>query len=127
MTLTEFLLARIADDEAVARKVPGQHFSTWNRSWDAGFRDLVIDAGEGGRLVTLPETMDEHVCRWDPARVLAECAAKRAIVEEHGPVGVDCRSCGVADEHGVDYPCPTLRILAAVYAEHPDYQEVWHV
>ena len=81
MTLTEFLEARISEDEAFARKVPGMRFSTWNRSWEAGFRDLVLDDGVDGRYVRLPESMDEHICRWDPARVLAECATKRAIIE----------------------------------------------
>ena len=80
MTLTEFLLARIAEDEAVATLVQS---------------------------------------------VLAEDAAKRAIVALHGPVGIDCRSCGTAYEHGVDYPCPTLRALAVPYANHPDYDQAW--
>ena len=76
------------------------------------------------------------------ARVLAECAAKRAIIEEHSPVDYSgigmkspnaCNLCGVEktmsdwewDENS--YPCNTLRALAAIYAGHPDYQEAWAV
>jgi len=49
------------------------------------------------------------------ARVLAECAAKRAIIEtfpvkngEHGPLG-----------------SRVLETLAAVHKNHPDYREDW--
>lgn len=78
-----------------------------------------------------------HVAHHDPARAFAECAAKRAIIEMHKVIvvwpegtggskyytgGVDvCASC---DER-THVPCPTLRALAAVYADHPDYQQEW--
>ena len=111
VTLTEFLLARIAEDEAAAREVPGDgEFCTWNRSWDGSpTRDLVVD---GERITPLPMTMDEHICRWDPARVLAECEAKRWLVflSEHG--------CGDDYER-------VQQALALPYAAHPDYDEEW--
>ena len=61
------------------------------------------------------------------SRVLAEVEAKRTILELHadlhecpgvGPGGWD----GVADR---DQPCPTLRHLAAVYADHAGYNPEW--
>ena len=60
MTLTEFLLARIAEDEAVARD--------WRHH-----RGKVSVLGGG--------TGYEAWC--NPARVLAECEAKRRIVEQY--------------------------------------------
>jgi hypothetical protein len=60
-----------------------------------------------------------HIARWDPARVLAECEAKRRIVElvldrpirDHG----DCKC----------ESCWTLRLVALPYADHPDYRAEW--
>lgn len=55
--------------------------------------------------------------------VLAECAAKRKIVEECGP-GVD-EVCQSYAGNYVYAPCPTLRAVAVPYADHPDYQQEW--
>ena len=130
-TLTEFLLQRITEDEAVARGSMaggGGRWASWNRSWDDGqHRDLAID---GARVATLPIDIDEHVCRHDPVRILAECEAKRRIIELHTKAGADdwyrgsCRICGESD---VDYPCDTLKALALPYAEHSDYRAEWAI
>ena len=67
------------------------------------------------------------------ARLRAECQAKRAIIEHHelsDQFGTPARIC-LACTGGGEYnyaeasPCPTLRHLAAVYANHPDYREEW--
>lgn len=78
-----------------------------------------------------------HIARNDPARVLATCKAHRAIVEEHGSREVAsldretwgqpflvCRRCheGVRQ---VVAPCPTLRALASIWADHDSYDERW--
>jgi uncharacterized protein DUF6221 len=122
MTLSEFLLARIAEDEATAER--------WPAAPDYGF-------GPDGKL-----WMDSrgHPI-WAPReRVLAECAAKRRIAELHKPArdeswlgtyeyGTACLVC--VDFHAdVDccnqpYPCPTLKAVAASYADHPDYDSRW--
>lgn len=70
-------------------------------------------------------------------RVLAECAAKQAIIAEHGDEEVAsldratwgqaflvCRVCAVGDRQVVA-PCPTIRALSAVYKDHPDYRQEW--
>jgi len=71
-------------------------------------------------------------------RVLAECQAKRAIIDAH-PItsdvievstrikhGYACETCfsygDVVEDHGY---CDTIRALAAVYKDHPDYQQEW--
>lgn len=75
-------------------------------------------------------------------RVLAECAAKRVIIEQHEPVNYSslgmaspnaCSLCG-ADRGMHDwewvqdsFPCPTVRALAAVYKDHTDYKQEWSV
>ena len=122
MTITEFLLARIAEDEAVARAAiaPDQMHPYGDRSIPA------IKPDGWGALVDnyLGGPMGAHCARHTPTRVLAECAAKRAIVTAHEADGFDCRECG--DRYGQSpYPCMTLLHLAAVYAGHPDYLPEW--
>ncbi len=115
LPLTDFLLARIAEDEEIARAVlDGDDYSVSGRA------------------------LMEHVARHDPARVLAECEAKGLIVELHSGTtdalwygvrmpddGMGCRTCGEVGEYAVPWPCATVRALAAVYAEHPDYRNEW--
>jgi len=123
MTLTDFLLARIAEDEERASRTSYY----WN---------------EGPDLLDHIET--HHVDL--TARVLAECEAKRRIVALHRParfidvsIGVNstvCLICHFANEHYPDaegiprlmqelHPCGTLRYLALPYADHPDYRREW--
>lgn len=121
MTLTEFLEARIAEDEAKAR------------AWDAAYNNpgpvpeyhYQIARKHRQEWPTLWESLDNFT----PRRVLAECAAKRAIIEQH-PRDDDgfcydstthARGCKWA------HPCPTLRALAAVYKDHPDYRQEWEL
>ena len=118
MTLTEFLLERIVEDEEAAQSV--------------------LDARPEGRysdgawaVANLPEPTCSHVLRHGPIRVLAECEAKRRIVEEVHYDGRSgdyvapwCTTCS-DDENLVNLPCPTLRLLALPYADHPDYQPEW--
>lgn len=119
MDIAEFLLARIAEDEAKAQEI--RAFTD---------RAAVARLSDHGTGVLLGE-----VVVFDPARVLAECEAKRRIVELHKPWhgSYECPTCadGASEDHGevvVDRlraPCPTLRLLAPPYADHPDYQPVW--
>ena len=121
MTLTEFLLARIAEDE----ELPGVateriyvcddgHIETPTEQWDDGSDRL-------------PNHYNSWRSVYDPARVLAECAAKRAIVEVHEPFQSETRGecCWICGPGGAPWPCETLRALAKVYADHPDYLPEW--
>lgn len=120
LTLTDFLLARIAEDEAAAQ------YST--AMW-----------------ASVPST----------ARVLAECGAKRRIVEWHKnwpvlaetPMEFETETTGTditamtirasrrimwlteqeyRDRFGSEPPSsPILLMLAAVYSDHPDYRDEW--
>lgn len=65
----------------------------------------------------------EHIARWDPARVLAECESKRLIVDLHQLIPADggwqCFTCARVDESGWSIPAPsegeacrTLALLA---------------
>lgn len=92
LTLTEFLLARIAEDEVTARTA------------------LVVDGRQVWQVqdwIELDNEVLAHTDRHDPHRVLAECEAKRRIVNI------------VPDLQGV------LGALALPYANHPDFREEW--
>jgi hypothetical protein len=66
--------------------------------------------------------------------VLREVAAKRAILALHQECPEwrgTCETC-LSDRREYaelwcpdDWPCATLRALAAVYSDHPDYDSEW--
>ena len=96
MTLTEILLARIAEDKVRA--------------------DDAWKAVDNGAIVWDRIHPDVRAAIWTPDRVLAECEAKRRIVEAFGDYD--------PEDHW-DFQTFPLRALAAVYADHPDYDETW--
>lgn len=102
MTVAEFLEARIAEDEAaVERRGYGAHFI---RATDA----------YGTFNQRCPD------CLGLPARerTLAECAAKRALVGfyKNGAIG---------EMYDGEKWTSQLAAFAAVYKDHPDYQQEW--
>jgi hypothetical protein len=122
--LPDFLLARIAEDEAVAQaatvgpwEVRPYWFTSNGRSW-ATVPDIVdeeIDAEDG-----------VHIARWDPARVLAECKAKRRIVTRY----VRARALVGKHPHAATADAALLHVLtelALPYADHPDYRPEWRI
>lgn len=123
--LAEFLLARIAEDEAVARAAitrtsDGEH-ARWvaTEDGDSVYLDIL-----GATVATGPYgggIGDEahHIGRWDPARVLAECEARRRIVLLTG--AAEDGSDALLDQVRV----VTLKLLALPYADHDGYREEW--
>jgi hypothetical protein len=104
--LTEFLFARIADDEKWARARRDEDF----RKHRVGRRP--------------------HLAPDDAERVLAQCAAWRNVVELHS-ADHECTVPGngyagvFAADGSMPTICPTMLALASVYAGHPDYREEW--
>jgi hypothetical protein len=129
MTLTDFLQARIDEDEKAAQT----KFTS---------RRMI-----GGKMVEIPIPSRSGTWAWSPDRVLAECEAKRLIVALHTPyervycdhsddytmksAGTACEFCDIEGDGGEPepewYPCRHLRLLALPYADHPDYQEGWRL
>lgn len=60
---------------------------------------------------------------FDADNVLADIAAKRAILALHS--GDDDWPCQSAAGNWVYEPCPTLRLLASIYADRSGYDESW--
>lgn len=102
-TIAEFLLTRVAADEAVARAVAGR-----------GVHD------------DRPE-VKEWIGLANPQRMLDWSRLRRELVALHSPrdpaaedpATATCAECGHA------MPCRTMMLLANLYADHPDFQEQW--
>ena len=110
MTITEFLLARIEEDEQAAK---GVHRGRWN-----------------SKTALLDHDLYGHISRQHPARVLAECDAKRRIVEQawklEFEIDGEWGSSRSVEEMQADGVCPgIIATLASVYADHPDFQDEW--
>ena len=117
--LDQFLLARIAEDKRIAADAAA---ARGRQDWDVG--------GTGP-----PEPAAEHVARHDPARVLAECAAKRRLVMACRDSRPDLHFLGARPPGMADFPLTpsdqhqlaalTLALLALPYADHHDYRQDW--
>lgn len=166
-TLTDFLLARIAEDESAARAATQGRWEYRNPYSVAGVggafakpgkctlchagppiwtgrRDIngtVMEAHvhlfepfdhsivvlEGGDVLTVVPDADEyghideadgaHIARHDPARVLADCEARRKVVRNAQTY--------LPGESGYGAATYAVQCLAAVYSDHPDYDETW--
>lgn len=108
MTLTEFLDARISEDARCGVMLQPHTYecNAWGDEWGP------CDCG----------------------RNAAECAAKRALLALHEPKPGDFRSdlfcdwCSSGNSEGLSptaWPCENLLIIAAVYADHRDYDSTW--
>jgi hypothetical protein len=128
--LADFLLARITEDESTARgstagpwrwfpgraglpaflESTGAKATHWVEGQSFEAPTVVLGTNQGSMLRVRGRDA-EHIAAWHPTRVLAECRAKRQLVEAVG-----------ADDATRDL---VLRSLAVIYADHPDYREEW--
>lgn len=124
-TLTQWLLEQIAADEAQAR--------------------LAIESRGEVAYADEPEVPDMGLAAYEdapiptvligPERVLAECEAKRRIVDLHVGEVIEmegvivlsiCEVCHDSEMHtAAHWPCATIKAIASVYADHPDFREEW--
>lgn len=119
MTLTEFLLARIREDERAAReaKIYGGTLITLS-----GWVEIGSDQADKA---------EAHFARHEPARVLAECVAKRAVVEEAQYTTEQWDESSMATGmdpvlgRATDPGRMILRLLTLPYVDHPDYRQEW--
>lgn len=116
MEIAEFISARLAEDQKAARGLATR---------------LVASYGVGGPAAAA------FWNRFDEDRARREIAFKRAVLADHEPYDCGeppvprCRRCASDDAYpsGVAvmeaFPCTTLRQLASVWNEHPDYRAEW--
>lgn len=139
MSIAEFILARIVEKEASAKSA---YPSPWRAGGDPGgyvWTGADDDPDDGptvyvnGGIYANQRRTAEHIARAaDPDRSVAECEVHRRIVELHdGP-----HECSTYDHTGdVDNctwclhaeDCSTLRLLASLWADHPDFDARWRL
>jgi hypothetical protein len=144
--IVAFIEARLAEDKAAAKACPLEHWEANGPPRDGRYIGppewyLVgrVDAHTGHLLAEGSQIHDrDHVClihaaRHDPARVLRDVEAKRAILMRYET------ACRQADVAAVDGGGPEqqawekiagaleldVRSLATVWSDHPEYQEGW--
>lgn len=146
--LVAFAAARLDEDEGAADAAGGER---WEVGGDADDADVPADRGGNSWIAVGPWDggMDcaeaAHIARHDPARVLREVEAKRAIIgsqtSDHAPVetmyGLCCRTCvdwqdapvaeGGETEFGIaipqQWPCRVARSAVASWSDHPEYRK----
>ncbi|MFD4658014.1 DUF6221 family protein [Kitasatospora sp. NPDC058444] len=145
--LAEFLSARIADDETIARDAGGRSWEWRHRGtgelWHPEPGAYLAGGGEylgiGGNrhggatlcgVTMTPHTDAVHIAHHDPARALADVAAKRRIIDRYTSAVADAAedADGYFDENRAEdarHLRPVLRLLALPYRDHPDYQPEW--
>lgn len=111
-TITEFILARVAEDEATARYATtrGPINERDTEGWWFGHY--------------------QHYTRHSPERVLAECEAKRRIAalvwtQEFVVDGEWGSGRTIEEMKRAGILPPALCAMAAIWADHPDYREEW--
>ena len=113
--LAAFLRARLDEDETTV--AAAEAFDAW---WPAHAVRHNSRSPVAAR--------EAFMAGWDAsrARALREAAAKRSLLALHWPAPrpsprpPDCAEC-----RPPVWPCDTLRALAAVYSDHPDYRQEW--
>jgi hypothetical protein len=104
--LTEFLLARIDEDEDRAQQAVDAHGPGHPWPW------RVLSGCVTKRLI-----MAAH--RDAGPGVDGEAAAEDALKDRV------CATCSEHDGTATAWPCYTLRVIALDYVEHPDYEWEW--
>lgn len=117
--LIAFLNARLDEDEAAAKAAwrgdGWRHENMPDEVWTGR-------SAPGHTPIPIAKAWDqptaEHIARHDPARVLADVAAKRAVIAA-------CAHNLEYEDYGYTLAERVLRALALPYAEHEDYKPHW--
>lgn len=142
MELVDFLRARLDEDEAVARRACEYAEASWKL--DEEFGETVLwwapephiaemERQKGLTVVsdqwrgqTIDQRIAPHVARHDPARVLAEVEAKRAIVDLMAGVLAAAKGDSEVDHYGgLSAAEETLTLFARPFRDHPDFDPAW--
>ena len=116
--LVRFLLDRIAEDRLAAiGSAPGPWSVVDDRGPDGIAHCLYFQGGYYISETLINRPTAEHIARHHPIRIIAECDAKRRIVQECLALGEEVYNASSADV--------ILAALALPYADHPGYRPEW--
>jgi hypothetical protein len=112
MEITEFIRARISEDEELATAASEEMPL-------GGHRDR-IDAHD---------PVAEFLAQWNPEHVMYMCMLRRHGLQTHRPIVSDLgwRSCATCDDRRgrSGWPCRSLLLLANEWLEHPAFHVEW--
>jgi hypothetical protein len=119
--LVTFLRARLDEDE---REATWAAEEAGGAVWTIRSIDVVL-FDDTDRYVSgnAQNEVRDHIARHDPARVLDDVAAKRRIVDEAERYSPELEH-GDNGEWALEM---VLRLLAAPFAQHPDFDPAWSV
>ena len=122
LSIVDFLNARLTEDENAARLAFAEHNQA-EAEWTE-IRSGAIQLGPNeDELITFDLGVSRHIVRHDPARVLREVTAKRALLTEHTP---NRDICDAHDPITLETePCNVILALAAIYSDHESYLDEW--
>ncbi|TDC69578.1 hypothetical protein E1200_08095 [Actinomadura sp. GC306] len=128
MDLVEFLRARLARDEQIARDCSGLPWKTAPSGTIQTDPQPPDDPGDAAYVAKAENgAYAEHIARHDPSRTLAHVAAVRQLVDDYekqawildrGHRTPELEAAQVVREN-------VLRRLALPYASHPAYRDDW--
>lgn len=127
--LAAWLLEQIAEDERIAREAtPGPWMAL--DSGVVSYDDPGDESGQGVWPVDVTQSNRDrqdraHIVTWNPRRAIAECEAKRRIIErwraaDESATNAPDYSGGLA--HGLE---EAIYLLAQPYADRPGWREEW--
>ncbi|MGA6873084.1 DUF6221 family protein [Streptomyces pratensis] len=137
--LVQFLRARLDEDAetALSAALGRSKYAAWRADETDVYTQEVILSGHAHRVAdtgpTYPGADDyeedaaraTHIARHDPARVLREVEAKRALLSRYEAMTADVLVVTGREAILSEYRRIILPGLALPYADHPDYQETW--
>ncbi|MGP4024012.1 DUF6221 family protein [Actinomadura sp. 3N407] len=123
MDLVEFLRARLARDEQIARAcsgIPWKATPSGTIHTDTQDDPAYVASAEN-------EAYSEHIARHDPSRTLDEVAATRQIIDDYEKQAwiLDQGHRTPELEAAQAVRETVLRCLALTYASHPAYRDDW--
>ena len=137
MTIEEFIRARLDEDErAVVAASVEYEGETWTAAGDS-VNTITVSNIAATVEKTYSQGVAEHIARHDPARVLRQAGITRALVAGHtrddwfefaDETTGSCKACSnycPECRSLVRWPCGTLRLIASIWSDHPDYLPEW--
>ena len=138
-SLISYLRERLAEEEADAQLAQHCAPAPWTVAHGDRYANTAViryakadpigQCPECGARAEYDDSPAIHIARWDPARVLAECAAKRAILglaemayaAERPP---DPHQTGLVNGWR-EFAISAVRRLAQPYADRDDFRDEW--
>ncbi len=119
--LVSWLRQQLREDEVLAQKpiseqIPAERWGVTYRL--PGDMDLICREASSRAVGAIEAGFANHVARWDPARVLAEVEAKRALIDYCYPTRIPALE-------AVAYT--VVLHLAQPFADRPGFRDEWRL